>query len=126
MATGFLAAGVHSTQITANEVEKHRYDEMDDMLATTGTAVLALTVGCARCHDHKYDPIPQADYYRLLSTFTTTVRSEIDLNLDPAGYKKAKTAFDAAHAPFVAAVAKYEADELPQRLAEWEKQTTVA
>ena len=36
MATGFLAAGVHSTQITKNEVEKHRYDELDDMLATTG------------------------------------------------------------------------------------------
>ena len=37
MATGFLAAGVHSTQITKNEVEKERYDEMDDMLATIGT-----------------------------------------------------------------------------------------
>ncbi|HKA07272.1 MAG TPA: DUF1549 domain-containing protein, partial [Gemmataceae bacterium] len=54
MATGFLAAGVHSTQITRNEVEKHRYDELDDMLNTTGTAMLGLTVGCARCHDHKY------------------------------------------------------------------------
>ena len=64
MATGFLAAGVHSTQITKNEVEKQRYDELDDMLATTGTAVLGLSVGCARCHDHKFDPIPQADYYR--------------------------------------------------------------
>ncbi len=123
-ATGFLAAGVHSTQITKSEVEKHRYDEMDDKLSTVTTAFLGLTVGCARCHDHKYDPIPQADYYRLLSTFTTTVRSEIDLNLDPAGYKKAKAAFDAAHAPFVAALAKYEAEELPRRLAEWEKLAT--
>jgi mono/diheme cytochrome c family protein len=78
-ATGFLAAGVHSTQITKNEVEKHRYDELDDMTAITGTAFLGLTVGCARCHDHKYDPIPQADYYRLLASFTTTVRSEIEL-----------------------------------------------
>jgi mono/diheme cytochrome c family protein len=90
MATGFLAAGVHSTQITKNEVEKQRYDELDDMLATTGTAVLGLSVGCARCHDHKFDPIPQADYYRLLSAFTTTVRSEVDLPLGPQGAKPVK------------------------------------
>jgi mono/diheme cytochrome c family protein len=90
MATGFLAAGVHSTQITKNEVEKQRYDELDDMLATTGTAVLGLSVGCARCHDHKFDPFPQADYYRLLSAFTTTVRSEVDLPLGPKGTKPVK------------------------------------
>ncbi len=121
MATGFLAAGVHSTQITKNEVERHRYDEMDDMLATTGTSMLGLTIGCARCHDHKFDPIPQRDYYRLLATFTTTVRSEPDINLDPKGYQLAKAAFDKEHTPFVAAVEKFECDELPGRLAEWEK-----
>lgn len=79
-ATGFLAAGVHSTQITANQAEKERYDELDDIVSTIGTSMLGLTIGCARCHDHKYDPIPSIDYYRLLSTFTTTVRTEIDLN----------------------------------------------
>jgi hypothetical protein len=121
MATGFLAAGVHSTQITKNEVEKHRYDEMDDMLATTGTAMLGLTIGCARCHDHKYDPIPQRDYYRMLSTFTTTVRSEVELNLDQGAYQKAKAAFDHEHAPLVAALKKYEQEQLPARLAAWEK-----
>jgi hypothetical protein len=119
-ATGFLAAGVHSTQITKSEVEKHRYDELDDKLNTLSTAFLGLTVGCARCHDHKYDPIPQRDYYRMLATFTTTVRSEVDLNLDAAGYAKAKAAFDREHEPFDAAVEKYEADELPARLAAWE------
>jgi mono/diheme cytochrome c family protein len=90
MATGFLAAGVHSTQITKNEVEKQRYDELDDMLATTGNAILGLSVGCARCHDHKFDPIPQADYYRLLSAFTTTVRTEVDVRLGPPGSKPLK------------------------------------
>jgi hypothetical protein len=79
-ATGFLAAGVHSTQITKREVEKQRYDEMDDMAATMGTAMLGLTIGCARCHDHKFDPIPQCDYYRIVSAFTTTVRSEVYLD----------------------------------------------
>ena len=123
-ATGFLAAGVHATQITQKEVAKHRYDEMDDMVATTGTAMLGLTMGCARCHDHKYDPIPQRDYYAMLSTFTTTVRSEIDLDLDPEGYKKAKAAFELEHAPYAAAVEKFEAEEIPVRSASWEKSWT--
>ena len=61
MATGFLSAGVHPTQITLSDAERIRYDSMDDMLATTGSAMLATTVGCARCHDHKYDPIPTKD-----------------------------------------------------------------
>ena len=119
MATGFLAAGVHSTQITKNEVEKHRYDEMDDMLATVGTSMLGLTIGCARCHDHKFDPIPQADYYRLLSTFTTTIRSEVELDFDPEGYERAKSEFDVTHAPFEQAVRDYEATQLPEAFKKW-------
>ncbi len=89
-ATGFLAAGVHSTQITKNQVEKERYDELDDMARTVGTAMLGLTIGCARCHDHKYDPIPTKDYYRLLSTFTRTVRSDYDIVPDKSDPKGAK------------------------------------
>jgi hypothetical protein len=121
MATGYLAAGVHSTQITKNEVEKHRYDELDDILGNIGTTFLGLTVGCARCHDHKYDAIPSRDYYRMLSAFTTTVRSEVELDLDPEGYKKAKAEFDARHKSFTDEVAKYEKDQLPGRFAAWEK-----
>ena len=86
-ATGFLGCGTHATQITQNQVEKERYDELDDIVRTTGTTFLGLTVGCARCHDHKYDPIPTRDYYRMMSTFTTTVRSDMDINFDP-GTKK--------------------------------------
>jgi hypothetical protein len=112
-ATGFLAAGVHSTQITKSEVEKHRYDEMDDKLSTVTTAFLGLTVGCARCHDHKYDPIPQRDYYRMLATFTKTVRSEVELTLDQAAYAKAKAAFAREHAPYVDAVTNRELALLP-------------
>ena len=81
MATGFLGAGVFPTQITISEAERVRYDAMDDMLATMGSAMLATTIGCARCHDHKYDPIPTKDYYRMLSAFTTTVRSDIDIDM---------------------------------------------
>jgi mono/diheme cytochrome c family protein len=78
-ATGFLVAGVFSTQMSVKDAEPSRYDALDDMLATTGSAMLATTIGCARCHDHKYDPIPVRDYYRMLSIFTTTVRAEIDI-----------------------------------------------
>ena len=120
-ATGFLAAGVHSTQITKSEVEKHRYDELDDKLHTTTTAMLGLTLGCARCHDHKYDPLPARDYYRMLSTFTTTVRSEVEVNLDSAAYAKAKEAFDREHAPFADAVKQYEAQKLLAGFEAWEK-----
>jgi hypothetical protein len=84
-ATGFLGAGAFPTQLTEAEFEQARYDELDDMLTTTGVAVLGLSVGCARCHDHKFDPIATRDYYRLLSHFTATIRSEIELPLGPGG-----------------------------------------
>ena len=82
-ATGFLGAGAFPTQLTEAEFESARYDELSDMTSTTGSAFLGLSVGCARCHDHKYDPIPAEDYYRLASTFTTTIRSEVDLPASP-------------------------------------------
>ena len=119
MATGFLAAGVHATQITANQVEKERYDELDDMARTTGTAMLGLTIGCARCHDHKFDPIPAQDYYRIVSSFTTTVRSDYDVDFDPVGFKRAQERFDEEHAPLTTALKRYENDELPRRAAVW-------
>jgi mono/diheme cytochrome c family protein len=77
-ATGFLGAGAFPTQLTEAEFESARYEELSDMTATTGVAFLGLSVGCARCHDHKFDPIPSEDYYRMAATFTTTIRSEID------------------------------------------------
>ena len=75
MATGFLAAGVFPTQLTEAEFETARYDELDDVIGTVGTTFLGLTVSCARCHNHKYDPIPQSDYYRMAATFATSIRA---------------------------------------------------
>jgi hypothetical protein len=120
-ATGFLGAGTHSTQITKNQVEKERYDELDDMLNTTGTAFLGLTFGCARCHDHKFDPIPTRDYYRLLATFTSTVRAEVDLVPDQAGYQKALEKYEREHQPYVDALSRFEAEELAERCESWER-----
>ena len=47
----------------------YRYDYLDDMVGTTSRAFLGLTVSCARCHDHKFDPISQMDYYRMVAMF---------------------------------------------------------
>ena len=99
--------------------EQARYDELDNMSGTTGTAMLGLTVGCARCHDHKYDPISNEEYYRLLSTFTKTIRSEVEVEFDHELYAQAKAKFDAAHAPLVSARDEFENKQLLPRLVNW-------
>jgi hypothetical protein len=119
MATGFLGAGSFPTQLTEAEFESSRYEELDDMASTVGSAMLGLSVGCARCHDHKYDPIPAADYYRLISTFTKTIRSHVEFDLDPESTRKALAAWELEDAPLAAALAKFERDELPGRFARW-------
>jgi hypothetical protein len=88
-ATGFLTAGVFPTQITEREFESTRYDQLDDMVSTTGVAFLGMTVGCARCHDHKFDPIGTQDYYRFAASFATAVPCEIEADEStPAERKK--------------------------------------
>ena len=119
-ATGFLGAGVFPTQLTEKEFESARYDELDDMANTTGTAMLGLTIGCARCHDHKFDPIPVRDYYRFINTFATTIRSEIDLPVN-GDLTEVAAKWEKAHAPLTAALAKFEKNELPKRFAVWAK-----
>jgi len=119
LATGFLGAGTHATQITANQAEKERYDELDDKIATIGTAMLGLTIGCARCHDHKFDPIPTADYYRLISTFTTTVRTDHDVDLNPAETRRLQADFDAKMKPLKSAREAFEKEKLPARFDAW-------
>jgi Protein of unknown function (DUF1549)/Protein of unknown function (DUF1553)/Planctomycete cytochrome C len=79
---GFLAAGPMNGQVTEREAEPARYEVFDDWVSTIGTTFMGLTVGCARCHDHKYDPIPSRDYYNLAANFTNAVRANVTL---PAG-----------------------------------------
>jgi hypothetical protein len=115
-ATGFLVAGSYPGQTTSKTLALIRYDHLDDMISTLGTSMLGLSLGCARCHEHKYDPIPQEDYYRLIAALGRTDSANLKVNTDPAGYKKAKDAFDAAHAPLLKARADFEKNELPKRL----------
>jgi hypothetical protein len=64
-ATAFYHLGVWDDE--PDDARQAEFDNLDDMLATAGEAFLGLTLGCARCHDHKFDPIPQEDYYSLLA-----------------------------------------------------------
>lgn len=68
-ATGFLVAGVHNPVIGQSEAMRAnaRHAELEEIAATVSQAFLGLTVHCARCHDHKYDPISTSDYYRFIS-----------------------------------------------------------
>jgi hypothetical protein len=60
------------------DTEQYRVEAVADRVATTGSVFLGLTVGCARCHDHKYDPIKQKDFYQLFAFYNSTVEiSEI-------------------------------------------------
>ena len=119
MATGFLGAGVFPTQLTEKEFEPARYDELDDMVATLGTSMLGLTIGCARCHDHKFDPIPAGDYYRLVATFATAIRSNVEIELNTAETAATLRTWESARQPLADELQRWEAEKLPGRFEAW-------
>ncbi|MFN0125269.1 MAG: DUF1553 domain-containing protein [Verrucomicrobiales bacterium] len=87
-ATGFLVAGLYdivkSPDINLSLMQ--RQDELADMVNTTGTAFMGLTMGCARCHNHKYDPVLQKDYFAMQAVFAGVNHGErpIRQKTDPA------------------------------------------
>jgi hypothetical protein len=70
IATGFLMVGPKA--LAETDKEQSRLDIVDDQIDVTSRAFLGLTVACARCHDHKFDPIPTVDYYALAGIFRST------------------------------------------------------
>jgi len=68
--TGFLVVG--PKVLADRDFAKRRMDVIDEQIETVGRAFLALTLGCARCHDHKFDPLPTNDYYALAGIFNST------------------------------------------------------
>ena len=82
IATGFLRLGTYdSTASIFQEDRKQRNDLMADLVNTTGSAFLGLTFSCCNCHDHKYDPLTQADHFRFRAFFAA-VKSRDDLPID--------------------------------------------
>jgi len=86
IATGFYRLGVWDDE--PDDKQAAIFEEMDDVLRTLGETFLGSTIGCARCHDHKFDPIPQEDYYRMLAF----VR-----NVLPVGKDKSATHWEVNH-----------------------------
>ena len=88
IATGFLRLGPHDNSAGSfNEQDRSRAELLADLTETTGAAFLGLTLSCNRCHDHKYDPLSQADHYRLRAFFEP-VKFADDLPLDLAAEQK--------------------------------------
>ncbi len=110
IATGFLRAGPR-VQFREKDNPERRHDYLDDVLATLGRGVLGMTVHCARCHDHKFDPILQKDYYSMQASIFGYV--EIDYPLldraDAAGYREANAEIDAQVQPLRGEIAAIEA-----------------
>ena len=118
-ATGFLVAGSYDVVRSPDVVltRNQRANELHDMVSVTGSAMLGLTTGCARCHNHKFDPVSQQDYYAMVGVFAgvshgdRAIRMPADSNKDKqiAALKEKITATRAE-------LAKYEAKLPPRRL----------
>ncbi len=119
IATGFLVAGAYDevgqSQQSAAMRAVVRQDEMEDYVSTIGETFLGLTVHCARCHDHKFDPIPARDYYRLSAVLAGVRHGERDV---PSG----DDAWRASQQKIVADLNR-ELNSVTKRLTEIESET---
>ena len=70
VATGFLRTSQDYTHEPESNIPLNHFAVLHDTIEIVGSSLLGLTLNCARCHDHKFDPIPQQDYYRLMALFT--------------------------------------------------------
>jgi len=139
-ATGYLVAGPHNTTLPANDKMKMSMaqDELEDLVGNVGQTFLGLTANCARCHDHKFDPISQKEYYQLAATLTGVTHGERSMNVALTDEQKRRLAetdvalkmrrteiADIEHAARIAVLAqrtqgKLPLPEPPQALATWE------
>ncbi|GIW79103.1 MAG: hypothetical protein KatS3mg105_0910 [Gemmatales bacterium] len=118
IATGFLVLG--AKMLSERDKEKLRMDVVDEQIDTVGRVFLGLTLGCARCHEHKFDPIPVEDYYALAGIFrsTLTISGSILGNVVISGWSKQRLSMP----PELAA----KRQELEKQLAQYTAQKTEA
>src|SRR4029077_19693896 len=93
LATGFNR--LWPDEYNAANLEQRRQEILDDVTEVTGLVYLGLTIGCARCHDHKYDPLLQTDYFRLQAFFAPLLPRD-DLPAGDVGAKQRERAQRAA------------------------------
>jgi hypothetical protein len=101
IATGFCRCGPREV-VGGNIIpEVKRQSELTEITGTVGSVFLGLTIGCARCHDHKFDAIPTTDYYRLQAYFTSSELTDVPIASEPerAAYTAAKNAVEKKVAP---------------------------
>jgi hypothetical protein len=130
------ATGFHRVGPTVGYREKdnpqYRYNYLDDMIGTTSRVFMGLTVNCARCHDHKFDPITQVDYYRMMAVFFPYVN--YDWPLAPpeevAAYEAKKAAIEARIQPLRDRIAEiqdpYKEIAFEEKLKEFPEEIQVA
>ena len=118
VATGFLRNTLTNTEGGVKK-EEFRVEQVIDRASTIGQVWLGLTVGCARCHDHKYDPISQKEFYQLFAFFNTTAEFNIEAPLqeEMGPYLRRKPEYDRKRKDLLA---EYGVEELQP---EWEKKT---
>jgi hypothetical protein len=124
-----IAAGFHRNTLKNTEAgadrELNRTREAIDRVSVTGTVWLGLTVGCAECHDHKHDPISQAEFYGLYSFFNNTEETNIPAPrpLELARYNADLKEWETTYDRLAKSVAAFERDKLAARQARWETAT---
>jgi hypothetical protein len=121
-----VATGFHRNTLTNKEggvdQEQFRVEQVVDRVNTTAKTWLGVTIGCAQCHDHKYDPFSQREYYQLFAFFNSdrevNVRAPLASEADQA--RAVEAAFAKKKAQLQAAITRYIAKDLPGSVARWE------
>lgn len=124
IATGFMRAGAR-VDFREKDNPERRHEYLEDVIATVSRGVLGLTVNCARCHNHKFDPIAQKDYYALEAAIFGYVETQVPLAppAEAAAYAKATADIDAKVAGVRAQIAEIEAPYREQLRADYIRKT---
>jgi hypothetical protein len=112
VASGFQRLGPLRKNAGNQEVASSRNEQLTEMTNVVGSAIMGVTLGCARCHDHKFDPIRHTDYYRIQAYFSGTFEEDVPLSSkeEQAAWKVKKDAWDSEMKQMKEAMKKLEGD----------------